>query len=820
METFIQMSISHSLLGDVFVRVLPAVALGTVALVVIAGAYLRLRNEVRRRHHTEERLEHELALKTALLACLPHPVAAKDASLRYVEVNPAFESFFGVSKERLIGRTPQMVDFDAKAFALSEIVNLQWQAIDAMEPLTRQLQVRDAAGDPHTVLFWVIPLRNRDGGPQGVVTMHMDITEINAAREAAESVLRAKDSFLAMMSHEIRTPMNGILGFVELLQHTPLADEQRRMLALTRESGEALAQILDDILDYAKIEAGRLSITPMPLDLRGLFDSVVSLLLPQAIEKGLQLRIVTSPDVPATVRADGIRVRQILFNLLGNAIKFTDAGTVTLRARVEAREGDTATVIVEVEDTGIGISDADVKRLFAPFVQSERNSTRRFGGTGLGLSISRRLAELMEGNLALYSEEGVGTTAALHIPCTVLCERYDFPALRDRAVAIKVKDREVARTLRSCAEAAGMVVVPESQATVGCIELVEAVAEGRAPKNDWAIAISRAPKHLGLRADGDGIRLSINPLRWTAFLAAINEMLGRHGCAPQSNAPAAGVLSKLVATGPLRRVLVAEDHSINREMMKQQLHLLGYEVVLVENGEEAMRRLERESFDILLTDCHMPVCDGFELTRAIRGHARGEIRALPVVGVTATTVREEHERCIEIGMCGVVLKPTTLASLQDAIGAALGSSPDGSGAAGNSRGERHGDTSADRGLPAFDVASVSRESLMAATGGLLDSLHMLKACQDALRSDGDALRVVMASDDPHALREWCHRVGGAVSMLGQPSVDAVMDNFHRLARLTDLPAAQDAAAAVLAMFDVLSGLLAEEIEARSRKRAR
>ncbi len=527
-----------------------------------------------------------------------------------------------------------------------------------------------------------------------VTDLHRQADALHEAKDAAESALRAKEGFLAMMSHEIRTPMHGILGLVELLQNTALAPEQQRMLALARESGQALAQILDDILDYAKIEAARLAIVPAPLDLRDLLDSVLSLLLPQAQEKGLQLRLYVSPEVPATVRADGIRMRQILCNLVGNAIKFTDRGSVTLRATIEGCTDATATVLMEVRDTGIGIAKADMRRLFKPFVQGEQNSTRRFGGTGLGLAISRNLAAMMGGSLALASEEGAGTTAALRVPCTVLCQQYELPLLKQREAALPA------------------------------------------------------------------------PTRW--------------------------------------RILVAEDHCINQEVIRQQLTLLGHLPTVVDNGKAALDALSSGAFDLVLTDFHLPVMDGFALTHAIRSSQDRALRTLPVVGITAATVRQEHERGFDAGMNACVLKPVTLASLQEGLSNAMDPGGDASIPIGAGR-----QPAAATGVLHFDATRVKREDL-------LDVLHPgsgdagLQACVEALVRDREALVDGLARGALTELKPWCHRMRGALSVFGQPHLDDIMDRFRRAVQAGTAEAAREASQPVLDLIACLIEALGTE----------
>ncbi|MCY1503905.1 Sensor histidine kinase RcsC [compost metagenome] len=913
-------------------RIWPMLALGALMMLVLAVSHFRLRQQVALRRRIEEHLENQLAFQEALLASLPEPVAARNANRCYVALNPAFERFFGVKRDDIIGHAVKAVDAEPAA-SVDALLALQEEAVAAMEPRHIQVELCNAAGQLRTVIFWVVPFRRRDGSPGGTVTTHMDITEVHEARqraiaaerqlkdvtdslpdvvfqsrrgpsdtwgkvvyaagdgegtlgcraadllgkvspkqgllmpdewrrlgdameqaaaaraplefevllagvqrprwvqlravprfeggdlvwngvisdvterhhqasalrvakEAAEAALRAKEGFLAMMSHEIRTPMNGVLGLVELLEKTQLNGDQRRMLALAKESGTALAQILDDILDYAKIEAGRLTITPAPLDLRELFDSIVNLMLPQAHSKGVQLRLVVSDAVPATVQVDGIRVRQILFNLVGNAIKFTDKGSVTLRADAQPVAHGMAMVSVSVEDTGIGIPKGDIQRLFAPFVQSERSTTRRFGGTGLGLSISRRLAEMMDGKVTLDSEEGVGTRALLQFPCSVLCGTYELPRLKGRLAVIDTGSMTVAESLAACASAAGMQLVSAAEAQgEAAREVVWFVDIGRAPSRHLAgnvILLTEVPKQTGFRAEGRQIRLSINPLRWTAFLAALEALQNVEGNVTVSGAAMMPVQdSHHVA----RRILVAEDHPINRELVRQQLQLLGYASVVTENGKEALHALEHGRFDLVLTDCHMPVMDGIELTRAIRSSGCEALRGLPVVGITATTVREEHERCLEAGMTAIVLKPTTLASLQAALADAVREPgvPDDDAAMPPAPGEPAAAT-----LQPIDLCAAAQS-----LGAMLQSQPGQQALIQSLRADRSELLTCVAAGSIEDLRNWCHKVSGALSLLGQAAVNQVMDRFHQVVRQGSAWQAATAAGPVLAMFEHL-----------------
>ena len=937
---------SWLLLREAWPLLLPALG---VSLFLAIG-YVRMRRLVAQRMKAEATLGYELALKEALLASLPEPVAAKGPDLRYMELNPAFERFFGIQKADAVGRHALEVE-NLRDRMTGDLLALQDEAMRTMAPRHTHLRMKNAAGQLRRVNFWALPFRNPDGTPGGIVTVHFDVTEIDESREraqeferrlkdvvdslpvtvfqsrlrsgdpdkrwgvtyaagdgagmgidtasalgagspeqtgvcpedhprlraailesartcqpldivgrlkrgpelrwiqaratprregaftvwngvildvtdqhrqaealheakdAAESALRAKEGFLAMMSHEIRTPMNGILGLVELLLNTGLAPEQQRMLALAQESGQALAQILDDILDYAKIEAGHLAVVPAPLDLRDLLDSVSSLLMPQAQKKGLQLRLYVSPEVPATVRADGIRMRQILFNLLGNAIKFTDRGGVALRATIETCTDGTAMVLVEVRDTGIGIAMADMQRLFTPFVQVERSSTRRFGGTGLGLAISRNLAAMMGGSLALASEEGTGTTVALRVPCTVLCQQYDLPLLQQRKVAVRVRDPDIAHALLAHVRTAGMVpLAGHDEAAQAAVVLADADPLLADSGDTRLVLVTTKWKQLGFRADYHGsVRLSANPLRWAAFIGAVERALERQVASPAIGQAALTPVAAALPAPKRWRILVAEDHCINQEVIRQQLVRLGHLPTVVDNGKTALEALGSGAFDLVLTDFHLPVMDGFALTRAIRTSTDAALRALPVVGMTATTVWDEHQRGFDAGMNACVLKPVTLASLQEGLSSAMNAggarAPIGAGC------QEAGGT----GILRFDATLLRRKDLL----GVLhpgSGVAGLEACVAALTRDRETLADCLAREATAELKPWCHRMRGALSVFGQPHLDELVDSFQRAVQAGTAGQVRAASQPVLDVIDYLIEALQTDAGAAGRAR--
>ncbi|AVA37752.1 transporter substrate-binding domain-containing protein [Cupriavidus metallidurans] len=743
---------------------------------------------------------------TRHLPATVYQVLERDGAFLYRWVSGNAQQLLDRTPESLIGQTnptlyTHSIEERTRLLAAMNVAKMK------QEPLSEDLRCL-IRGQTRWIRVHAVPRTEPDGsvlwhGYYADLTEDRERAEVLAqAKDAAEAASRAKDSFLAMMSHEIRTPMNGILGLIELLQKTPLTAEQQRMVGLAGESGQALGRILDDILDYAKLEAGRLDILRAPVDLRELFDGVLGSLLPQAFQKGLRLKQRVSAEVAAIVQADGIRLRQILFNLLGNAIKFTDHGSVTLHATMEPGATGLPMLVVAVEDTGIGIARADLARLFAPFMQSERSTARRFGGTGLGLTIVRTLAELMDGEISLKSEAGVGTTAVLRVPCEVVNQGYDLPNLSGRALSVLVSDDSRRAALIAYGEAAGMRCISSEDETpddgIAIIDRMERA--GR--KGQIAIHLTDELLPLGYSQDESGVSLGSNPLRWTAFVGALEALLkGMAPASPQASRAGAVNADDLVPQGA--RILVVEDHPINREVIGQQLRLLGYRSTVCTNGQEAVTALEADTYDLVLTDCHMPVMDGFDLTRSIRASDRPSVRELPVVGLTATVAREEHLLCMEVGMNAFLVKPATLASLQQTIETALQGGPE---APSPETEVRSPEAAPTRRTPESGGCRPERID----TVGLRSQLEPMLAEHDvrqiflrSLEQDRDALRAELAAPTPAGLGKWCHRAGGAISVMEQPYLHELLDRLDGLLETGSPAQIQSAGASLSAMYDYL-----------------
>jgi PAS domain S-box-containing protein len=654
-----------------------------------------------------------------------------------------------------------------------------------------------------------------------VSTEHARADELARARDMAQAASRAKDRFLAMMSHEIRTPMNGVLGLVEVLERTPLNVEQAGMIGMVHESAGALLQILDDLLDVAKIEAGRLVIESEPFDVRDLVDRAVGLLAGRAHEKGLALVVDIEPDVAAMLRGDCVRLRQILFNLLSNAIKFTPQGEV--RVIVTATELDPLDdaegthgrqrLVVNVEDTGIGIAPELQAQLFEPFVQAESSTTRRFGGTGLGLAICRKLAQLMGGQLALRSKPGHGTCMTLSVDLGVHLYSSALDTLTGRRALVACDDERTASALIHFGEALGMEMTrvpplptnggpPRSRDRADLVFVSESVRESfkaaHANHDAPTVVLSPNPTPAGYRVTADGVVLGTNPVSWCATSAACAAALtrGRHaGRAVRlpvgaHTAPAApAVPGREQAREAGRLILVAEDHPVNQELIRHQLALLGFACDVVSDGAQAQAALEAGSYGCLVTDCHMPNVSGYELVQWLRereyaqAHADGQqpadqhgARRLPVIGITASTSPDDLRRCREAGMDDCLVKPTRLATLREQLARwfpAEDCEPQAHHAVIETK--TFAATDADR--SSFEPLDLAR--MIDLWGSEANVKALLDSFVSAVRDDLLALLPLLDECDTKRLREWHHRLAGAVGVLQYPALLAVLEAYRK-----------------------------------------
>ena len=718
---------------DVEVAAAPIMFEGTLAIQVIA-------TDIRARKDLERALvATNLQLQTILDSATNVSIVATNNEGIITTFNTGAETLLGYSAMEMVGQHSLgflhlREELDRRADELSHLHQRPIQNAAALfeEALhggvdQREWTYRRKDGEHLTVLVSITALRDSTGAMTGFLAIGKDITsrkaaenaltqaarelarkniELAQARDEALQAAQLKADFLATMSHEIRTPMNAIIGMTGLLLNTALTTEQHEYADTVRRSSDALLTLVNDILDFSKIEAGRLHFEQIPFDMRMTVEDSIDLLAEQAQSKGLELIGLVDAAVPAGVIGDPGRIRQILVNLVGNAIKFTSAGEVFLYVTRDIQSGRDF-LRFTVTDTGIGIPEDVQTRLFQAFTQADSSTTRRFGGTGLGLAISRRLVEQMQGQIGVKSQAGQGSTFwfTAKLPETSIAtppSSFSWSQLHGRRILL-VDPCDTAREAMHQALGANGLVCSEAQNGLKAIELARRAVAAQKPFDlalierhlsdldgfDTVTRLKQDPSTAGMRLviltkvgrRGDGNtaqKLGIDayltkPIRLTQLLECFCQLL----CPPQAAAPSSmpplitrhTLAETHTATTP--RLLLAEDNPVNQKVACKMLEKLGYRVDVASNGQEAVAAHERAPYPLIFMDCQMPEVDGFEATALIR-KMEGESAHTPIVAMTANAMQGDRERCLAAGMDDYVAKPVRPKELQTVLETWLG----------------------------------------------------------------------------------------------------------------------------------------------------
>jgi len=625
----------------------------------------------------------------------------------------------------------------------------QWPGESNSRADRMQLQIGMAPASYREQPVWVCAMRDITDQVELEDNLRRAREDSERARESAEAATRAKSAFVATMSHEIRTPLNGVLGHLELLARSPLEPSQLERLARIRFSADSLMSIISDVLDFSKIEAGQLDIESAPFPVRVLLEETAILFAPAAQRKGVRLYIVQEFSIDQAVVGDVHRIRQILNNLVGNAVKFTESGRVMLRAALHATDEGSSLLCLDVIDSGIGMSPQQLAQVFEPFQQADASVSRRYGGSGLGLALCQQLATALGGSIEAESSQGIGSRFSLCLPVDRLPVPVRASPLAGQAVALLSGSpewrAEYVRVLEHWGASVNAMDVPQEATPGHAGSPLLIVGEQRA-WTDAEEALAKASHARVIRAEPNG---PLHPERRsdgvTVVSAFASDALLAALCPDQSGA--APQLSAVAPEAPpaqhgkqRQRVLLVEDNEVNRELLQQQLEELSLDVDAVENGQQALDAFNPSIHAAVLTDINMPVMDGYALATELRnaGHR------LPVIAITATALASERERCLAAGIDELLLKPLNLERLQVAMSALM------------ERSKVQG--SQPKPEPPTAAAPTPRREL---------SSRIKRVFVDSGRNDLANIQQALSAGDSAQLLDRVHGLKGALMMIGE-----------------------------------------------------
>jgi len=603
-------------------------------------------------------------------------VAITDLSGAINYANDKFCAISGYPREELLGQNHRMLN---SGHHPKKFFKQMYKTIGSGHVWHGEICNCNKNGSLYWVDTTIAPFKGSDGNVFEYIAIRTDITERKHAEELANSANRAKGEFLANMSHEIRTPMNGVVGMLDILLESPLSHEQQYRLETVRKSALGLLSILNDILDFSKIEAGKLSIENIPVDIRDVVEGAAQILPAVVSSNNIDFHVFISPEIPPILMSDPLRLRQILFNLLGNALKFSSKtegrkSQVVLRVKKSVMDDGRACLCMRITDNGIGMMPDTLANLFQNFTQADDGTTRRFGGTGLGLSITKKLTEMMGGEIQVSSIFGEGSEFKVGLPL----QEADFDSMNTVA---NIPDLTGVKVLLVSASPLYVEFVPIYLRSAGAEVVVAKNSKAAGYGADYDVVILDSDNaHTSSQFDkghivqlfrgssslvnSSVVSVSTCPMMYAELLQSVGIASGKMSAQEVARMGKHSSESRNASLrfGDGQLILLAEDNETNREVITEQLHLLGYTSEVAVDGSDALEKWRNGNYALLLTDCHMPNMDGFQLTTAIR-EEQAEGGRLKIIAVTANAMQGEAQRCLACGMDDYLSKPIRLNEL-------------------------------------------------------------------------------------------------------------------------------------------------------------
>ncbi len=771
----------------------------TIALLKIIGEMFI---SVLERTRTEQALQEQRNFALRVMNTMGQGLTVTNAAGNFEYVNPAYAHMLGFEAAALIGFSPFDLTLEEDHAAIVEGRALRSEGHGS----SYEARLRRADGSLIHVLITAVP-RWHQGVVIGSIAVVTDLSErkrmeevLAKARDQALESSRLKSEFLATMSHEIRTPMNAIIGMAELLLDTPLSEEQQEFAQIVNEAAQGLLTIINDILDFSRIEAGKILLEQIEFEPLHIVEGVAEVLAARARDKGLSLMTFVSPDIPRVLHGDPGRLRQVLLNLVSNAVKFTARGEVDVQASLLARDAEQVTLHFSISDTGIGLSETARRRLFQPFTQADGSTTRQYGGSGLGLSISKRLVEIMGGEIGMESVEGKGSTFWFTV-------RFDWrpdssvPLVRQDLEHLKVLIVDDSPTnlkiLRRYIRSWGMEETVATSGSAALKRLQQATLERpfdlvimdlMMPGMDGfalARAIQRNPRiasiHLILltahekRGQGEqALRMGFSayltkPIKQSLLLDAIADTMLARTPVPHPSPASSLHAEPPRPNGQQHTLLLAEDNPANQRLAIRQLNKLGYQVYTATNGREALDLYlgGEVPFQLILMDCHMPEMDGFEATRAIRKAEAVSGTHIPIIAMTANAMMGDRETCIAAGMDDYISKPVTLQRLRDVLAQWVPLAPPASAPPTDDKSLREQEMQTNQAEP-LDQRILAQ--LYELQEGSEDEPHIVLLLIDIFLNDTPTtlatLRLAVAEQNADRLHKTAHSLKGSCATIG------------------------------------------------------